>query len=149
MTTFLGGSLAPASVNGGEHSPPPRRKCRSQNHSVLFRLRTYSVEPGRLAAFNQFFLERLLPIQVRHGARLVGRFESADQHRIFALWAYDDQAAYERIDRRVLNDPDSAAARRERESLEPLVSDVTEDFVTSTVPLALTELAHLGRAARR
>jgi 8-oxo-dGTP diphosphatase len=152
MTTFLG-VPSPASVNGGEQSPPPRRRegAGHQNPYVFFRLRTYSVEPGKLGVFNEFFLERLLPVQLRHGAKLVGRFESAEESRIYALWAYDDEAAYEEIDRRVRADPDAAASQLERQSLDPLFTDETvEDFLTSTVPLGVTELAHLmGMAGRR
>lgn len=118
---------------------------------MFFRLRTYSVEAGKLAAFNDFFLERLLPIQLRHGAKLVGRFESAEESRIYALWAYDDQTAFEEIDRRVRDDPATAASQQERQSLDPLFTDeVIEDFLTSTVPLGLTALAHLmGWPGRR
>jgi NIPSNAP len=144
MTTFLGGSLAPASVNGGEQSPPPRPQCQRQNHTVLFRLRTYTVEPGKLAVFNEFFLEHLLPIQLRHGAKLVARLGSADESRIYALWAYDDEAAFDEIDRRVRDDPDSAAALKARRRLDPLFIDATDEFLTSTVPIDATELAHLA-----
>jgi 8-oxo-dGTP diphosphatase len=100
---------------------------------------------GKLAVFNDFFLERLLPIQLRHGAKLVGRFESAEESQISALWAYDDQAAFEAIDRRVRDDPDTAASHQMRRLVDPLFGEVTEDFLSSTVPLSLTELAHLRR----
>jgi len=114
-------------------------------------LRTYTVETGKLAPFNDFFLERLRPIQLRHGAKLVGRFESAEGSRIYALWGYDDQAAFAEIDRRVRDDPDTAASQQMRQSLDPLFTDEPiEDFLTSTVPLGRTELAHLmGWPGRR
>jgi hypothetical protein len=48
---------------------------------MLFRLRTYNVEADKLAVFD-VFLEHLLPIQLRHGAKLVGRLRSADESRI-------------------------------------------------------------------
>lgn len=114
---------------------------------MYFRLRIYEVEPSKLAVFNEFFVEHLLPIQLRHGAKLVGRFQSLEAGRIVALWAYEDQAAFEEIDRLVREDPDSAASRRERRRLDPLFTEVAEDVLASTVPLTLTELAHLWRDA--
>jgi 8-oxo-dGTP diphosphatase len=111
---------------------------------MLFRLRTYRVEVGRLAAFNEFFLERLLPIQLKHGARLVGRFQSRDGSTVYALWAYESEASFEEIDRRVRDDPESASVQDERRLLDPLVSEMTEEFLASSIPLARTELAHLA-----
>ena len=40
---------------------------------MLFRLRQYKVAPGKIGVFNDFFRERLFPVQKRYGARLVGR----------------------------------------------------------------------------
>jgi 8-oxo-dGTP diphosphatase len=117
---------------------------------VLFRLRTYTVEPGKLAVFNDFFLKHVLPIQLRHGAKLVARLGSADETRIYALWAYDDQAAFEEIDRRVRDDPDSATGLKALRRLNRLFSEATDEFLTSTVPLGVTELGHLmGWRGRR
>jgi hypothetical protein len=73
----------------------------------------------------------------------VGRFESADATHLYALWAYDDQAAFEEVDRLVRHDPDSAAALEARRLLDPLFTDRSDEFLTSTVPLSVTELAHL------
>jgi len=62
--------------------------------------------PEKLAAFHAFFNGYLLPVQVRHGARLVGRWET-DDLEVIAVWEYDDLAAYERVDAAVRADPDS------------------------------------------
>ena len=110
---------------------------------MIFRLRRYQVVPGKLEAFTELFAARLLPIQRRHGARLVGRWASEDERFVVALWAYDDREAYEAIQARVHADPESAAAREHRRALEPLFTDVTEELLVSTVPLSVTELAHL------
>ena len=45
---------------------------------MIYRMRTYVAVPEQLDAFNSFFLDRLLPIQLHHGARLVGRWVSED-----------------------------------------------------------------------
>jgi len=58
---------------------------------MLYRIRRYAAVPERLAAFNDFFSGYLLPIQVRHGARLVGRWET-EEADVIAVWEYDDKA---------------------------------------------------------
>ncbi len=80
---------------------------------MIYRVRRYAAVPERLAAFHDFFNGYLLPVQVRHGARLVGRWET-DGGEVIAVWEYDDKAAYERIDAAVRADPDSARAREHR-----------------------------------
>jgi len=82
---------------------------------MLYRIRRYAAVPERLAAFNDFFSGYLLPIQVRHGARLVGRCET-EEAEVIAVWEYEDKAAYERIDVTIRADPDSAKAREQRDS---------------------------------
>ncbi len=67
--------------------------------------------PEQLAAFHAFFNGYLLPVQVRHGARLVGRWETDDEE-VIAVWEYDDMAAYERIDAAVRVDRDSVRAQK-------------------------------------
>ncbi len=56
---------------------------------MYFRFRRYSVVSGKTEAFNDFFLRHLLPIQRRHGAKLVGRWQTEDRGEIVVLWAYD------------------------------------------------------------
>jgi hypothetical protein len=88
----------------------------------------------------------LLPVQQRHGARLVGRWASEDGSQVLAIWAYENRERYEEIHRHVGSDPDALAAQvHRRATLDPLVTGTEEEFVLSTVPLALTELAHLDK----
>jgi hypothetical protein len=56
-------------------------------------MRIYESVRGNLPLFHEFFLSHLLPVQLRHGARLVGRWETEDG-RVVAVWEYDDLAAY-------------------------------------------------------
>jgi len=77
---------------------------------VLFRYRRYLVVPGKTTLFNEFFRERLLPVQTRHGAQLVGRWQTEDVSEIVALWTYESMAAYRAIEARVRADPQSAEA---------------------------------------
>ena len=81
---------------------------------------------------DDFFNVYLLPVQVRHGARLVGRWETDDEE-VIAVWEYDDMAAYERIDAAVRADPDSARAQQQRITIGPLFTEKHETFARSTV----------------
>lgn len=99
---------------------------------MLYRVRRYVAVPENLGAFHDFFNGHLLPVQVRHGARLVGRWETDDQE-VIAVWEYDDMAAYERIDAAVRADPDSVEAQKQRKNLGPLFTEKHETFARSTV----------------
>ena len=82
--------------------------------------------------FHAFFRTHLLPVQLRHGARLVGRWVTED-NRVVAVWEYDDRSAYERIEAAVRADPDSAKARAARARLPPLMTSTDETFMKSAV----------------
>jgi NIPSNAP len=45
---------------------------------VIYRMRIYQAVPENLSIFHEFFRAHLLPVQLRHGARLVGRWETED-----------------------------------------------------------------------
>lgn len=100
---------------------------------MIYRMRIYKAIPENVEAFNGFFLQHLLPVQRRHGARLIGRWVTEDS-RIVALWEYDSREAYERIRAAVDSDADSDTAKEVRKSLPPLFSEMEEVFMTSTVP---------------
>lgn len=99
---------------------------------MVYRIRIYRGIKDNLPTFHRFFREHLLPVQLRHGARLVGRWETEDG-RVIAVWEYDDKAAYERVDLAVRADPDSSAAQKHRQSLGPLFTEFEETFMTSTL----------------
>lgn len=100
--------------------------------TVIYRMRIYQAVPRHLAAFHAFFREHLLPTQERHGARLVGRWETTDA-RVVAVWEYDDEAAYRRIEAAVRDDPASARARQVRETLPDFFVSRDEVLMRSTV----------------
>lgn len=111
---------------------------------MIFRLRQYTVAPEKTAKFNAFFLEYLLPVQQRYGARLVGRWQTEDGSHIAALWVYDSVEHYEVIQEKVSSDSDSHETQEfRRRELDPLFTEKEERFMVSTVPLSFTELAHL------
>ena len=77
---------------------------------MLYRMRVYQAVRENLPLFHAFFRTWLLPVQLRHGARLVGRWEAEDG-RVVAIWEYDDRAAYERIESAVLHGLGSSGDR--------------------------------------
>lgn len=52
---------------------------------MLYRMRVYQAVGENLPVFHDFFRTCLLPVQLRHGARLVGRWETEDG-RVVAVW---------------------------------------------------------------
>lgn len=111
---------------------------------MIFRLKQYKVAPGKTDVFNTFFRERLLPIQKRYGARLIGRWQTEDGKQITALWVYDSIEQYESIQAQVRVDPDLVAALEfRRGNLDLLCTESEEAFMVSTIPLDWTELSHI------
>jgi hypothetical protein len=99
---------------------------------VIYRMRIYQAVRDNLPAFHDFFREYLLPVQLRHGARLVGRWETEDG-RVVAVWEYDSRAACERIEAAVRSDPDSLRAIERRSELPPLIIEREEVFMSATL----------------
>jgi len=99
---------------------------------MIYRMRIYQAVPANLPAFHDFFREHLLPVQQRHGARLIGRWETED-HRVVTIWEYDDREACQRIQAAVESDPDYIAAQQHRETLPPLHTEKKDVLMTSTV----------------
>jgi NIPSNAP len=98
-------------------------------------MRIYQTVRENLPVFHEFFRTYLLPVQLRHGARLVGRWETEDG-RVVAIWEYNDAAAYEQIQAAVRADPDSEVARQHRTDLPSLITATEEVFMSSTVQAA-------------
>jgi hypothetical protein len=99
---------------------------------VLYRMRIYRAVPENLALFHDFFRTHLLPVQLRHGARLIGRWQTEDD-RVVAVWEYDDRQAYERIQAAVRADPATRQAQQVRRSLPALITATDETFMSSTL----------------
>jgi hypothetical protein len=99
---------------------------------MLYRMRIYAAVPENLPIFHEFFRTHLLPVQLRHGARLVGRWETEDA-RVVAVWGYNGRASYERIEEAVRQDPDSRRAQEHRAGLPPLILAQEETFMHTTI----------------
>jgi len=99
---------------------------------MIYRMRTYTGVSANVDAFNAFFRAHLLPVQTKHGARLVGRWHT-ENDRIVAVWEYASRDEYDRIEEAVRRDPLSAAARARRDALPRLFDGVEETFMASTL----------------
>ena len=99
---------------------------------MIYRMRIYEGVRPNAAVFNAFFEQHLRPLQMRHGARLIGRWHTEDD-RIVAVWEYDSRERYEQIQAAVRGDPASAKAQEIRKTLPALYRSMQETFMESTV----------------
>ncbi len=100
---------------------------------MYYRMRIYQAVQENLEVFHKFFRESLLPVQERHGARLVGRWETEDD-RVVAVWEYDSPDHYRRVKADVAADPDAIAAQEYRRQLPTLATQSEEFFMRSSLP---------------
>jgi len=114
------------------HSSAHNQARFGDNWSMFYHMRIYNAVPENLVVFHSFFRTHLLPVQLRHGARLVGRWETEDT-RVVAIWEYDDRASYERIEAAVHQDPDSRRAQQHRATLPPIINAQEETFMYDAV----------------
>jgi hypothetical protein len=73
-----------------------------------------------------------IPVQLRHGARLIGRGQTED-NRVVAVWEYNDRHAYERIDAAARANPATQQAREQRARLPMLITATEETFMSSAI----------------
>lgn len=106
-----------------------KHKADKRGDDVIYRRKQYDVTPEQLAKMNDFFRDYVLPIQLRHGARLVGRWIDEDGTEILAIWEYDSMERYREIEQLVSQDPMQKRAEAERRKLGPLCLRSREDFL--------------------
>jgi hypothetical protein len=81
---------------------------------MIVDLRTYTMVPGRLAAWLKLYEAEGLPIHQRHLGKPVGVFttEVGTLNQVVFIWAFADQADRERRRNALEADPDWASYRR-------------------------------------
>ena len=99
---------------------------------MLYRRKTYKINPEMYKTFTHFFHAYLLPNQLTHGAQLVGRWVNEEQTEIMAMWAYDNRAQYETVEASIRASDLHVEAQTYRKTLPSLFISSTEDFFTST-----------------
>ncbi|EAR10777.1 group-specific protein [Reinekea sp. MED297] len=122
-----------------------------QEYAMFYRRKHYVIRDHFVDDFNRLFTDINLPNQLKHGARLIGRWmmplDNGDVE-VFAIWEYDSEAAYERIEQSVRADTEHGdrirqwfAERGGREHLSNTAFvSIRNDILTDTVtPHRLTE----------
>jgi 8-oxo-dGTP diphosphatase len=74
--------------------------------TMMYRMRTYTIIPARLEAFNALFHRELEPIFVRFGTRTVGRWQNLERSQVVAVFEYDNLEHYRQSDAAVRSDPE-------------------------------------------
>jgi 8-oxo-dGTP diphosphatase len=99
---------------------------------MLFRRKSYTINPDMFDTFNHFFHTYLLPNQLTHGASLVGRWVNESKTEIMAMWAYRDRTDFERVDAAIRESELHQTAQNYRQTLPSLFETSSEDFMEST-----------------
>jgi hypothetical protein len=76
---------------------------------LFYRRKFYIVKNDFVEVFNAHFNENNLPNQLKHGARLIGRWMTPNDEKtteIFAIWEYDSYEKYLEIEANVRADQD-------------------------------------------
>lgn len=74
---------------------------------MFYRRKFYIVKNEFVEIFNAHFNETNLPNQLKHGARLIGRWmlpRDDETTEVFAIWEYDSYEAYEIVEANVRGD---------------------------------------------
>jgi hypothetical protein len=99
---------------------------------MIYRMRTYTIVPARLEAFNALFHTQLEPIFVRFETRTVGRWQDLERSRVVAIFEYDNLEHYRQSDAAVRSDPEYLAVMA-RASVDGAFYSAFEDvLMTST-----------------
>jgi len=81
---------------------------------MIVDLRTYTMIPGRLAAFLELYEKEGLPIQIKHLGKPIGYFvtEIGTLNQVVHLWGYESLADREKRRGTMEADPDWIAYRK-------------------------------------
>ncbi|WP_375103245.1 NIPSNAP family protein [Paenibacillus sp. RS8] len=117
---------------------------------VIYRRKTYKIDPQILLDFNEHFNQTLLPAQLKYGSRLVGRWSTEEIDgvlEVFAIWEYDSYEDYEKIESQVKSDEEHVKRVQAwfdkigREKIKIFMKDnIKEEFIETTVPREKTIL---------
>jgi 8-oxo-dGTP diphosphatase len=95
-------------------------------------MRTYTIIPARLEAFNALFHTQLEPIFLRYGTRTVGRWQDMNRSRVIAIFEYDSLEQYQHSDAAVRSDPEYVAVMARAVADGAFYSAFEDVLMTST-----------------
>ncbi|ALC90652.1 NUDIX hydrolase [Bacillus sp. FJAT-18017] len=99
---------------------------------MIYRRKTYKIQPEKLNDFNEFFHSYLYPNQIKYGAKLIGRWVNDKQTEILAIWEYKSIEQYESIESLIRNSELHKNAKEKIKELGELYMEDNQDFLTST-----------------
>jgi 8-oxo-dGTP diphosphatase len=99
---------------------------------MIYRRKTYKIRPEKLDDFNDFFHTYLYPNQLKHGAKLVGRWVTENKDEIVAIWEYSSMEHYENIESNIKKSELHKKAKEKRSELGELYIESKQDFLSST-----------------
>ncbi len=81
---------------------------------MIVDLRTYTMVPGRLAAFLELYEKEGLPIQIKHLGKPIGYFvtEVGTLNQVVHMWGYESMGDREKRRNAMEADPDWIAYRK-------------------------------------
>ncbi|MFC4077682.1 NIPSNAP family protein [Salinithrix halophila] len=102
---------------------------------MLFRKRVYKIPPEMADDFNHYFNRFVHPVQMKYGAKLVGRWTNEGKTEVTAIWQYAGLSHYEEIQKHVAADPLSRREREEciRVGLDLSMVLVEEEFIGKSI----------------
>jgi hypothetical protein len=95
---------------------------------MVYRVRTYCINPTIYEKFNSFFHEFLLPNQLRFGAKLIGRWSNEDKTQITAIWEYIDKHQYMQIEEKIKKTKLHKQAQNRKLELGSLYLSTSQEF---------------------
>jgi ADP-ribose pyrophosphatase YjhB (NUDIX family) len=108
------------------------RKWMSGGMEMIYRRETYRIQPEMLEDFNEFFHQYRLPNQLKHGAKLIGRWTTEARDEVVEIWEYPNEHEYIKIEERVKKDRLYEKARMHQQKKGSLYVDKRQDFLQST-----------------
>lgn len=102
---------------------------------MIYELRIYHCMPGRLPDLNKRFETITLKLWEKHGIRPVGFWTvlvGESNHDLYYLLEWKDLAERERLWNTFMTDPEWLKARAETEKNGPLLTHISNSFLTPT-----------------
>ncbi len=106
---------------------------------MFYRKKSYKINPNKLEQFNHFFHHYLYPNQIKHGAKLIGRWVNESKDNIEAIWQYDSLEQYEEIENKIRASELHQKAKEIRAGIGELFLESRQEFLNSTSPIGTYE----------
>ncbi|WP_176545228.1 NUDIX domain-containing protein [Bacillus sp. AFS041924] len=99
---------------------------------MIYRKKSYKINPNNLEKFNDFFHKYLFPNQIMSGAKLIGRWVNESNDKIEAIWQYESLEQYEHIEKMIRSSELHQKAKEKRAQIGELFIESHQEFLHST-----------------